>query len=138
MKSERPLKPTDSAIRAYYAELEAYGRQGVLHEGAVSSAFQKLLAECARRPGWVLIPQLAAPGDRRNVPDGTVRDENSLRRGYWEAKDSGDDLKAEVAKKIARGYPKGSRMGVDRASDGDRRLNGRIRRQREREGKPTR
>jgi len=49
MKSERPLKPTDSAIRAYYAELEAYGRQGVLHEGAVSSAFQKLLAECARR-----------------------------------------------------------------------------------------
>src|SRR5271157_1373431 len=105
MKSERSLKPTDSAIRAYYAELEAYGRQGVLHEGAVSSAFQKLLAECARRRGWVLIPQLAAPGDRRNVPDGTVRDENSLPRGYWEAKDSGDDLKAEIAKKVARGYP---------------------------------
>ncbi len=105
MKSERPLKPTDSAIRAYYAELEAFGRQGVLHEGAVSTAFQKLLAECARRRGWVLIPQLAAPGDRRNVPDGTVRDENSLPRGYWEAKDSGDDLKAEIAKKIARAYP---------------------------------
>jgi len=34
-----------------------------------------------------------------------VRDENSLPRGYWEAKDSGDDLKAEIAKKIARGYP---------------------------------
>jgi len=49
MKSDRALKPTDSAIRAYYAELEAYGRQGVLHEGAVSSAFEKLLAECARR-----------------------------------------------------------------------------------------
>ncbi len=49
-----------------------------------------------------LIPQLAAPGDRRNVPDGTVRDENSLPRGYWEAKDSGDDLRAEIAKKIAR------------------------------------
>ena len=105
MKSARLLKPTDSTLRAYYAELEAYGRQGVLHEGAVSSAFQKLLAECARRRGWVLIPQLAAPGDRRNVPDGTVRDQNSLPRGYWEAKDSGDDLRAEIAKKIARGYP---------------------------------
>ena len=105
MKSERPLKPTDSAIRAYYVELEAYARQGVLHEGAVSSAFQRLLAECARRRGWVLIPQLGAPGDRHNVPDGTVRDENSLPRGYWEAKDSHDDLTAEIAKKIARGYP---------------------------------
>jgi len=99
------IKPTDSGIRAYYAELEAYGRQGVLHAGPGSSAFQKLLAECARRRGWVLIPQLAAPGDRRNVPDGTVRDENSLPRGYWEAKDSGDDLRAEIAKKVARGYP---------------------------------
>jgi len=105
MKSERPLKPTDPAIRAYYAELEAYGRQGVLHEGAVSSGLSEVAG--GRRPGrgWVLIPQLAAPDDRRNVPDGTVRDENSLPRGYWEAKDSGDDLKAEIAKKIARGYP---------------------------------
>jgi hypothetical protein len=58
MKTERPLKPTDPAIRAYYAELEAYSRQGVLHEGAVSSAFEKLLRECARRRGWTLIPQL--------------------------------------------------------------------------------
>jgi hypothetical protein len=105
MKSERPLKPTDSAIRACYSELEAYGRQRVLHEGAVSSAFEKLLADCARRRGWTLIPQLAAPGERRNVPDGTVRDENTIPRGYWEAKDSDDDLKAEIAKKIARGYP---------------------------------
>lgn len=59
MKSERPLKPTDSAIRAYYSELAAYGRQGVLHEGAVSSAFEKLLAECARHRGAVcpLLPE---------------------------------------------------------------------------------
>ncbi|MGO9273221.1 MAG: hypothetical protein ACLQOO_23795 [Terriglobia bacterium] len=57
------IKPTDSAIRAYYAELEAYGRQGALHEGAVSSAFQKLLAECARRRGWA---DPAARGARRS------------------------------------------------------------------------
>src|SRR5579863_5446696 len=105
MKLNRPIKPADAIIRAYYAKLAAYSRQGVLHEGAVSSAFENLLAECARRRGWVLIPQLGAPGDRRIIPDGTVRDENSLPRGYWEAKDPGDDLKAEVAKKIAHGYP---------------------------------
>jgi hypothetical protein len=92
MKSERPIKPTDAAIRDYYAELEAYGRQGVLHEGAVSSAFENLLRECARRRGWTLIPQLETPGERRNVPDGTVRDPNTLPRGYWE-KDSAAGLK---------------------------------------------
>ncbi|MGH9440096.1 MAG: type ISP restriction/modification enzyme, partial [Terriglobia bacterium] len=105
MKISRPIKAADSAIRAYYARLEAYGRQGVLHEGAVSSAFENLLAEYARRRGWLLVPQLGAAGERRIIPDGTVRDENSLPRGYWEAKDSRDDLKAEIAKKTARGYP---------------------------------
>ena len=70
MKTERPLKPTDSAIRAYYAELEAYSRQGVLHEGAVGSAFEELLAECARRRNW------RRPSERRNATDGTVRDQN--------------------------------------------------------------
>jgi hypothetical protein len=93
MKSERPLKPTDSAIRAYYAELEAYGRQGVLHEGAVSSAFENLLRECARRRGWTLIPQLETSGERRNIPDGTVRGKNRLPRAFgrrhWENCPSG-------------------------------------------------
>src|SRR5689334_22702503 len=37
-------------------------------------------------------------------PDGTLRDEWSP-RGYWEAKDLGDDLDAEIRKKIAAGYP---------------------------------
>jgi len=74
MKTERPIKPTDSAIRAYYAKLEAYGRQGMLHEGAVSSAFENLPRECARRRGWTLIPQLEAPGDGQNVGDGAARD----------------------------------------------------------------
>jgi hypothetical protein len=68
MKSGRPLKAADSAIRAYYAELEAYGRQGVLHEGAVSSALENLLRECARRRGLTLIPQLEASGERQARP----------------------------------------------------------------------
>lgn len=105
MKLNRPIKSSESVIHSYYKRLEAYGRQGVLHEGAVSTAFEGLLAECARRRGWVLIPQLGAPGERRVIPDGTLRDENSLPRGYWEAKGTRDDLKAEIAKKIARGYP---------------------------------
>ena len=37
-------------------------------------------------------------------PDGTFRDEFTIERGYWEAKDTDDDLEAEIKKKIKRGY----------------------------------
>ena len=37
-------------------------------------------------------------------PDGTIRDANSLPRGYCEAKDTADDLDAEIVKKTAQGY----------------------------------
>jgi len=37
-------------------------------------------------------------------PDGTLRDIFS-RRGFCEAKDTHDDLDAEISKKIAKGYP---------------------------------
>ncbi len=51
-----------------------------------------------------------SPGSHAGVsartirPDGTLRDANSLPRGYWEAKDTADDLDAEIVKKAARGY----------------------------------
>ena len=38
-------------------------------------------------------------------PDGTFRDEYFLNRGYWEAKDTNDNLETEIQKKIAKGYP---------------------------------
>ena len=72
------------------------------HEGALRSAFQNLLAETGRRTGWTLIPELASGSIR---PDGTFRDEYFLNRGYWEAKDTNDNLETEIQKKIAKGYP---------------------------------
>ena len=41
-----------------------------------------------------------------NVPDGTVKDTLRMARGYWEAKDSHDDLDAEIQRKFNRGYPR--------------------------------
>lgn len=38
--------------------------------------------------------------------DGAVVDEFNLPRGYWEAKDSGDDLEKEIKAKFALGYPR--------------------------------
>ena len=41
-----------------------------------------------------------------NKPDGTVKDSLRMARGYWEAKDSHDDLDAEIKVKFNRGYPR--------------------------------
>ena len=95
-------KPKSKDLTDYYAALEAYEKQGVTHEGALRSAFQNLLAETGRRTGWTLIPELASGSIR---PDGTFRDEYFLNRGYWEAKDTDDNLETEIRKKIAKGYP---------------------------------
>ena len=99
------VKPTHKAIKTYYAALEAYADQSVEHEGAVRSAFQNLLADTGRKVGWTLIPELSLDANGRSIrPDGTFRDEFTIERGYWEAKDQGDDLEAEIKKKIKRGY----------------------------------
>ena len=60
----------------------------------------------AKRRGWTLVPELSTySGGKRVVPDGTVRDEYRLARGWWEAKDTGDNLGAEIQKKLKTGYP---------------------------------
>jgi len=88
-------------IDAYYSALDELAKQYAAHEGAVSVAFQTLLAETARRHHWTLIPQLSAKGIR---PDGTLKDPMGLVRGHWEAKDTDDHLDAEICKKIQKGY----------------------------------
>jgi predicted helicase len=100
------IKPTHKALAAYYEMLRTYGEQQVRHEGALETAFQRLLADTARARGWTLVPKLAKKrGGKTIIPDGTLRDEFNLPHGYWEAKDTDDDLSAEIRKKTARGYP---------------------------------
>ena len=42
---------------------------------------------------------------KRVAPDGTVKDALRLSWGYWEAKDTDDDLDEEIQKKFTKGYP---------------------------------
>jgi hypothetical protein len=96
------IEPTHKAIQAYYAELQGYGAQGISHEGATSSAFQNLLATTGHEKKWTLIPQYTLKIAGKSVrPDGTLRDEWHLPRGYWEAKDTSDDLDSEIKKAAA-------------------------------------
>lgn len=100
------IKPTHKAILAYYDDLSRYAAQNVSHETAVRSAFQNLLAETGKTQHWTLVPELSLKiGGKLVRPDGTLRDEWHLPRGYWEAKDEADDLHTEIKKKIAKGYP---------------------------------
>ncbi len=100
------IKPKHKAIAEYHQALRAYSDRHVTHEGALETAFQRLLLETARSHGWLLIPKqsLRVKG-KTIIPDGTLRDIFNLQRGYWEAKDTDDDLSVEINKKRAKGYP---------------------------------
>ena len=92
------LKPSHKAIQQYYKALDEYRGQGVKHEGALETAFSRLLADTARLQGWTLVPkEKLRVGKHTLFPDGTLHDVlfNELRRGYWEAKDTDDDLDAD-------------------------------------------
>ncbi len=105
MPSASKVKPTHKAVKTYYTALTTYAEQRVEHEGALRSAFQNLLADTGRKVGWTLIPELSLDaGGHKIRPDGTFRDEFTIERGYWEAKDTDDNLEAEIKKKIKRGY----------------------------------
>jgi predicted helicase len=93
------------AAKEYYSLLKDFEGQRVKHEGAVSTAFENLLTHLAKQRGWIFIPLLSLKTGKRLVPDGTIRDGNGLPRGYWEAKDTDDDLDEEIGKKKAKGYP---------------------------------
>ena len=56
------------------------------------------------RERLALVPELRAANNI--VPDGTVKDSLRMACGYWEAKDSHDDLDAEIQSKFNSGYPR--------------------------------
>jgi predicted helicase len=100
------VTPTQRSIRKYYEQVAALRDQRVLNEMNVRSPFEFLLADTAKLKGWTFIPELSGKSGGALIrPDGTLRDRNSLPRGYWEAKDTQDDLAMEVKRKVARGYP---------------------------------
>ena len=101
------ITPNHPVIREYQRSLAAIRSQGVEHEMGLRRAFETLLSESARLHHWTLISELGARTSAGETirPDATLRDHLTLPRGYWEAKDSRDDLDREIERKIRRGYP---------------------------------
>ena len=101
------LKATHKVVRAYFTELNSLAQLGFFHEGAVAPAFANILRAGAQPFGWTLTEQYQRkPGRGRTIRiDGALLDNFKLAHGYWEAKDSDDDLDLEIRKKLAAGYP---------------------------------
>ena len=115
--SDLNIKPTHKPIKTYYAELEKYAQLGEENEGTVRAAFQNLLQHYCHQSDFILLCEktrsLRSDNEgsgqtalnRRIRPDGEVVDAFGLPHGYWEAKDTQDDLRVEASKKFAAGYP---------------------------------
>ena len=98
--------PTYDHIERYRSDLEQlieFG--GSDHEQSIRPAFQNCLDAYCRehRERLMLVPELRTGNV---IPDGTVKDSLRMPRGYWEAKDTHDDLDTEIQRKLNRGYPR--------------------------------
>ena len=95
-------------IQQYYSQAEKIIQHGgSRNETALRSAFQRLLEDYSSAKNLQLIAELAfaTPFGTTVNPDGTLKDALRQDRGYWESKDAADALDAEIAKKLAKGYP---------------------------------
>jgi predicted helicase len=101
------LKSTHAPVKAYYETLEKCAAGRFDNEGNIRRAFESLLEKCARPFERFVVGeyQIVRSGKSPLRVDAAVLDAFNLPRGYWEAKDEKDDLKAEMNKKFAAGYP---------------------------------
>ncbi|HDY88812.1 MAG TPA: DNA helicase, partial [bacterium] len=101
------LKTTHKPVKDYYSALDKYVQLGFEHEGAVKNAFANLLRLVAKKFGYTLIEEYKVGKNGKHVfVDGALIDDFKLSHGYWEAKDTHDDLDKEVSKKFSQGYPR--------------------------------
>lgn len=96
-------------INAYRTKLaQIHAASGSLNEGPISQAFGGLIESWGRALDLTLVQQWEGKGPRGNdirVDGALVPTLLRVPFGYWEAKDSKDDLDREIASKIRSGYP---------------------------------
>ncbi|BEV11056.1 hypothetical protein ATDW_15520 [Asticcacaulis sp. DW145] len=80
---------------------------GSLSESVIREAFKDLLKGWAKQSGLVFAPELRMESAQKTavIPDGTILHDLRVPLGYWESKDTQDDLDEEIRKKRLKGYP---------------------------------
>ena len=103
------IRPNDRLLDQYYRSLkELRDQQKVAHEGGTRRVFSTLLTGLGKRRKLSLVeeyPRKALNSSRQIRVDGALIDTYQRPFAYWEAKDSRDNLDAEIQKKIDAGYP---------------------------------
>lgn len=95
-------------IQAYLNDLDRVRKfSGSFTENNIREAFKDLLKAWSKQNHLHFVAELAfeSPQKNRIVPDGTILHDLRVPLGYWEAKDTADDLDEEIRKKLAKGYP---------------------------------
>lgn len=80
---------------------------GADRETQVRAAFQRLLEDWGDSKKLTFVAEYDYRGPAQNIcrVDGALVESLRAPFGWWEAKDSNDDLQAEIVKKLRRGYP---------------------------------
>ena len=86
-------------------QLIQYG--GSDNEEQIKSCFAQLLKHYATKQNLLLVRELPHKAlNNRFIPDGTLKNALRLNFGFWESKDSKDDIDKEIQVKFAQGYTK--------------------------------
>lgn len=95
-------------INQFLADLDRLRRvSGTNRESVIREAFKDLLKAWGRSRDLQFIPEheYITPTKERRYIDGALLYGLRIPHGYWEAKDTSDDLDEEIAKKFRKGYP---------------------------------
>jgi predicted helicase len=96
-------------ISEYRSELDRiHAASGSKRESVVREAFKDLLKRWGKSRDLIFLAEheyITATGDRRYI-DGALVHSIRVPFGYWEAKDTNDDLDEEIRKKTSIGYPR--------------------------------
>ncbi|QLH53064.1 MAG: Helicase domain protein [Candidatus Kapaibacterium sp.] len=95
-------------VKNYYIELDQYEKFGISHETSVREAFRKVLDYCCKQTNLQLVSEYSIENPFKKtkiIIDGAFLDHFNLTHGFWEAKDSQDDLDKEIKLKFQKGYP---------------------------------
>jgi len=95
-------------IQEYFNELDRIRKvSGSITENVIRGAFRDLLKAWSRQKGLQFLDEYEFESNQRTRirPDGTIKHDLRLDFGYWEAKDTADDIDDEIQKKLRRGYP---------------------------------
>jgi hypothetical protein len=95
-------------IQHYLNELQTLRRvSGTKRESVVRDAFKALLKDWGKSCDLIFLSEheYETLTKTRVYPDGTLMYELRVPFGYWEAKDTDDDLDEEIEKKFRKGYP---------------------------------